>query len=64
MKVGKYDTNDAKLEQLDNGKWLATDLDGKQWVCDRKPFNNGLGTWFVKLKINENYEDVMRMVKE
>lgn len=51
------------LIKLDNGTYLATDSDGIKWVCKRKPFDNGLGRWFVKLNINENYRDVMEKVK-
>jgi hypothetical protein len=40
--------------------WVCFDMDGTCWTCDREPFTNGLGRWFVKLIGNENYNDVMR----
>lgn len=52
------------LIELNNGNWLAIDSDGTKWLCKRKPFNNGLGKWFVQLKKwNENYEYFMEKVK-
>ena len=47
------------LEKLDNGTWLATDADGTQWICQREPEYNG-AKWFVALKGNEGYKNVMR----
>jgi len=46
-----------------DNKWICRDEDGTLWECEREPFNNELGKWFVKLEsYKENYEDVMKRV--
>jgi hypothetical protein len=51
------------LKELENENYIAIDKDGTKWKCKRKPFNNGLGNWFVELKdFTESYEMFMEKI--